>query len=100
MIYKRGERANIEEGLETVRGTVEAGSFIPDQYPKIYLISAHQQAVGARSPCKKRSCGCKGGKCGADVGASRLGWHATTVVAHVMVYVKRIQKPLFRRKCL
>ena len=93
VIYRQGERANIEDRLETIRGTVAAGSFIPDQYPKISLIKAHQQAVGARSSCKKRSCGCKGGNCGARCGCIKAGL-ACNSSCSCWVNVKRKEKNL------
>lgn len=54
-----------------VQRQVIDGIFDLSAHPKCTLGEAHQDAVGASSPCKRASCGCKNGKCSKRCGCVR-----------------------------
>ena len=66
--------------LAEVRKQILAGTFSAKQQKKCSLSQAHQEIVGASSPCLRSTCHCNKGQCRAtDVVASAISVHA---VAH------------------
>lgn len=57
--------------LLLIQKAIIDGSFHPETHPKCTLGEAHQQSVGASSPCNHGKCGCKKGKCTARCGCLR-----------------------------
>lgn len=57
--------------LLLIQKAIIDGSFHPETHPKCTLGEAHQQTVGASSPCNKGKCGCRKGKCTARCGCLR-----------------------------
>ena len=71
LIGNADDKTALPRGLLTVQQNVKAGTFDPICYGKCTLSVAHQQSVGASSPCKKGTCGCSGGKCSGRCGCIR-----------------------------
>ena len=57
--------------LLKVQQEIKVGSFDQKTHKKVTLAVAHQNSIGASSPCKKSCCSCIGGRCSARCGCKR-----------------------------
>ena len=61
--------------MNKVRADVISGDINLEEYPTVSLPKAHQEVVGASSPCLKKACRCTGGKCVGTCGCKRARRH-------------------------
>lgn len=66
-----GEMAAIPSSLQKIRDAVVKGEYDYGAQPRISYSKLHAEVSGASSPCKKATCGCKGGICGNRCGCRR-----------------------------
>jgi hypothetical protein len=68
---KHDEMVVLSPNLAEVRKQILAGTFSAKQQKKCSLSQAHQEIVGASSPCLRSTCHCRRGQCGTRCGCLR-----------------------------
>eukprot|EP00956_Cyclotella_meneghiniana_P009761 scaffold13538_cov72-Cyclotella_meneghiniana.AAC.3 len=65
------EECPLPNAMNEVRRSIISGDFCLEKCARITIHKAHQEVIGASSPCLKKRCSCKGGRCKGNCGCRR-----------------------------